>query len=278
MFYQRIMTAASPYAAWIREACADFPEHRHADIELHYCTKGSFRILLDQKETTVYRGELVLVPPMVSHSLPVQSESIGSVLTVVLGFSFLRESFSVFSGPRVRPLILTRDAVKSVPEELFSLLEETARTCHSCERIDELLLRGNLCRIFYHLATAIAPFAEETERAQRGAMKNIDSALDLIHHEYRSPLSVEQAAAVTGYSKSNFCKLFKEITGDTFHNALNRYRTEIAAELLTESDLSVAEISDTVGFSEQKTFCRVFRELRGLTPGSYRRLTVKNGT
>lgn len=277
MFYQRILTVSSPYAAWIRDASTSYPEHRHADIELHYCTEGSFRITLDKREHTVHKGELLLIPPMVSHELPSQEESDGRVLTAVLGFSFLREDFAAFSAPRNSYPILSSASCAADGGELFALLEETADACWRREPAVELLIRGNLYKIFYYLSS-YPTLPQERGRTRSAPLKNIDRALDLIHREYRSPLSVEKAAAVTGYSISNFCKVFREITGDTFHNALNKYRTEIAAELLVESELSVSEISETVGFSEQKTFCRVFKALKGLSPSTFRRLTAKNGT
>ena len=102
-------------------------------------------------------------------------------------------------------------------------------------------------------------------------MENIDKALDLIYYNYKEPLTVEYAARITGYSKSNFCKTFKKIVGESFHTTLNRQRIRCSLDLLSATDLSVAEISSEVGFSEAKAFCRVFRAIYGTTPGKYKR-------
>ena len=98
-----------------------------------------------------------------------------------------------------------------------------------------------------------------------------EKAIELIHYNYKEPLPIEYVAEITGYSKSNFCKIFKKVVGESFHRALNRRRVECAAGLLDVTNLSVAEISEEVGFSESKAFCRVFKAIYGITPGEYRR-------
>jgi len=81
---------------------------------------------------------------------------------------------------------------------------------------------------------------------------------------------VEDAAAVTGYGKSNFCKIFKNITGETFHDALNRRRVENACFYLRETAVTVTDIAPLTGFSDAKTLCRVFKAVTGMSPGQYR--------
>ena len=88
---------------------------------------------------------------------------------------------------------------------------------------------------------------------------NIKKALEMIYYDHSKPLTVDDAAEATGYGKSNFCKIFKMITGDTFHNVLNSQRVESACGLLSETNMSISEIAATVGFGETKSFCRIFR-------------------
>ena len=100
-------------------------------------------------------------------------------------------------------------------------------------------------------------------------IKNIEKALDLIFHRYSEKISVDLAAEITGYGKSNFCKIFKNTTGFSFHQYLNRYRIERSKFFLKHSDMPVFEIAETVGFSDSKTYCRVFKEITGFTPTQF---------
>ena len=137
----------------------------------------------------------------------------------------------------------------------------------------ELLLTAELYRVCACLLDEMpsAPQAQEPKAADLRTVANIERALELIYYDYRKALTVEAAAEATGYGKSNFCKIFKRITGAGFHQALNHRRVRVACGLLTETDLSIAEIATEVGFTEAKTFCRVFKEIEHATPGEYRR-------
>lgn len=81
-----------------------------------------------------------------------------------------------------------------------------------------------------------------------------------------------------GYSKSNFCKIFKRITGEPFHGVLNGYRIRIACDLLDKTDYSVERIAGEVGFADTKTFCRVFKSVMGVTAGRFRKKDKKCGS
>ena len=102
-------------------------------------------------------------------------------------------------------------------------------------------------------------------------IRKIDKALEQIYTSYYEPLSVEQVSASCGYSKSNFCKIFKSITGDTFHNTLNRHRVEIACDLLLSGELTVEAVAAKTGFADSKSFCRVFKRITGKTAMQYRK-------
>ena len=99
----------------------------------------------------------------------------------------------------------------------------------------------------------------------------IDKALEMLITEYSKPLTIESVSKKCGYSKSNFCKMFKIITGNTFHNTLNTRRVEIACTLLLNTDSNIEEIALTVGFPDSKSFCRVFKKIMSESPGNYRK-------
>ena len=99
----------------------------------------------------------------------------------------------------------------------------------------------------------------------------MNKTLELIHQRYQEPLTVEEAAAACGYGKSNFSKVFKNALGIGFHQYLINYRLENAKYLLTETKLSIYQISDMVGFSDPKIFCRVFKNNVGTSPAQFRK-------
>ena len=91
-----------------------------------------------------------------------------------------------------------------------------------------------------------------------------------INDHYAQKLTLNEVASVSGYSPTYFSKIFKEETGDSFKEFLNKLRIEKSKSLLLSNSSSVSEISSVVGFSDQSYFCKTFKRYTGTTPESFR--------
>ena len=268
MIYQKIFTVEKPYHIGIGRL-SEFPEHRHADFEFNFCVSGEFDIIIDKRVYHVKEGSTTFIPPMYSHAIPKQISD-RSVITLIVGMSLLKKHFSDFSRIATEPRVYELNtAVGMRARELFC---ECAEIKRSGDAYSELLLTGNVYKIMAYLFNVMA--GQGTGSALKSdyrKVENVEKAIELIHYNYKEPLTVEYVAELTGYSKSNFCKIFKKVVGEGFHQALNRRRVECAAALLLTSNMSVADISEEIGFNETKAFCRVFKSIYGISPGQYRK-------
>ena len=84
-------------------------------------------------------------------------------------------------------------------------------------------------------------------------------------------LSTAQLAGAVNLSESWFSMVFKNTTGMTPHQWQLTRRVDQARDLLLRTDISVADISDRLGFSDQAHLTRTFRQIVGETPASWRR-------
>jgi AraC family transcriptional regulator of arabinose operon len=84
-------------------------------------------------------------------------------------------------------------------------------------------------------------------------------------------VSVEELSAITHYHPNYFIRIFKNTTGLSPIQYMNRLRMEKARQLLTLSRLSVSEIAGRVGM-DLSYFSRMFKEHTGLTPSDYREM------
>lgn len=75
-----------------------------------------------------------------------------------------------------------------------------------------------------------------------------------VAHNYYRKLSVAEICAETGLNTEYASKLFKQETGQRLVEYVNCYRIKKAKSLLLESDLSVADIAEMVGFSSENYF------------------------
>lgn len=91
----------------------------------------------------------------------------------------------------------------------------------------------------------------------------IHKALRMIEKDYASRISQKDLASELGVSQEYFSYLFTKEIGESFVKFLKRYRIEIAQTLLVYGDVAKEDIAEKVGFSDEKYFHKVFREITG---------------
>jgi AraC-like DNA-binding protein len=92
------------------------------------------------------------------------------------------------------------------------------------------------------------------------------SVQDYLETHLERDLSIEELAAVAGYSAGHFHREFRRATGETPVQYLTRRRLETARLYLRQSGLPIREIAAAVGFSDPLYFSRVFRRHFGCSP------------
>lgn len=271
MLYQKLLTGDTPYHVSCSrvDSTRGFPEHRHPEAEFIYCFEGSFDIVIEKTRYTVSEGCLALVPPMACHAIP---DGNPPHITLVLeaGPYLLRRHFDLFSRASFTSPVVSIIGGKSEHARLRELFEETAELKALGDDCSELIITGNIYKICGIILSEFTKISDNTARDMK-AVSNIEKALELIARHYAEPITVDMAASLTGYGKSSFCKVFKSIVGETFHSVLNRRRVENACIYLGETNMPISEIATAVGFSDAKSFCRVFKSVTDKTPGEYRR-------
>ena len=92
-----------------------------------------------------------------------------------------------------------------------------------------------------------------------------------IRQNLHEPLTIEQLSRYAAYSPFHFIRIFKEQTGLSIVDTLNRMRILQAALLLEHTHRSAAEIAYDVGFHNYNHFINQFRKWLGTTPSAYRK-------
>ena len=98
----------------------------------------------------------------------------------------------------------------------------------------------------------------------RRVFKHIETALD-------GDTSLHRLAELAGLNPYHFAFAFRQSTGLPPHQYVLHRRGERAKELLTNPQLSLAEVGYAAGFASQAHFTTVFRRLLGTTPAAYRK-------
>lgn len=116
--------------------------------------------------------------------------------------------------------------------------------------------------------TAIRSISSETS----GRAELVDQVRTLVEDNiYNSELSVTFLADQVHLSVNYLRNIFKDSTGTSLSNYINSRKIDVICRLLVESDLTLTEINDKLGFSTRNYFYAFFKKHVGMTPGDYRK-------
>ena len=127
------------------------------------------------------------------------------------------------------------------------------------------LLAVHLIRI----ASALRSPARRTDGAL--PREKLHAVIEYIDENLDTDLTLAQMAAAVHLSAYHFARQFKAATGMPPHQYAVTRRVERAQQLLRKSDLSLADVAASAGFSDQSKLCAHFKRVVGLTPRQFRK-------
>ncbi len=93
----------------------------------------------------------------------------------------------------------------------------------------------------------------------------------LIRCTIETRLDLVSLAAAANYSPTHLIRIYREVFGETPSEHAARLRNKRALELVCNTDLSVCEIAESLGFESESAFCRAFKHAFGCTTTAARR-------
>jgi len=121
-------------------------------------------------------------------------------------------------------------------------------------------------------ASHLSLLAESMATVNQGAEpRSISKARNYIESHFREEMTLASVAHEAGMSESYFCRIFREKTGLTLTEYVNRYRVEMAKHELLKTERRVSEIAFEVGFQSLSQFNRSFAQIAGMSPTHWRK-------
>lgn len=91
-----------------------------------------------------------------------------------------------------------------------------------------------------------------------------------VRNNLSNDLDVESAADIVHMSKSYFSHLFKKETGISYIDYINQTRISKAQELLSNTNMRIGDVAESVGIGNSNYFSILFKKIVGVSPGDYR--------
>ena len=253
------------------------PKRTIDSYELISVTKGTLHIQSGSRSYHLTPGQFVLLPPDECHfgTRPSEGELsfywthfyFHSAQIVVCEESNASALFHEEERPRyILPETGTFSANSRVNVLFVQLLDLAKRlgalSLMQCSYAQSTLLLGltDECFFRHHLM-------QQGKKIPLG----IADLMEWLNLNYDTALSVGEIAEKFGYHPSYLSSVFKRYSGCAITEYLNRQRIRVAKNFLTTMPkLTLAEIGEQVGISDEKYFMRLFKRYEGITATAYR--------
>lgn len=118
-------------------------------------------------------------------------------------------------------------------------------------------------------------FKHELQQTNRYS-REVGFAVEYIRKHFSEKVTVERIAEELQISPGHLARAFKKETGVLMKKYINEFRIQKAVKLLSDTNMKVYEVAETVGISDYMYFTQVFRNVTGKSPTDVRRQNNKN--
>lgn len=233
----------------IGEQVADyvFSPHMHDQCEYIFVKKGTCFIYVNSERITLTEGEAFFIIPWQLHSIEGQK---GSEMYIV---TFSNEAIAFFDEHIDIDNCSTQPYIpnKNVNDTVFSQLVE-----QKCSSIIALCACANLI---------CDDFLKNNPQPKKSEKNGADSTIALhatkyMRTHYKEKLTLPQVAREVGTSASYLSRVLGQANSLGFSGYLDELRISYAQMLLRTTDLKIADIAKSAGYSNIRTFNRKFKE------------------
>lgn len=273
-------TADFPIACYhddLRAACV--PWHWHEELEAAVITQGSCVVTAGTEKYVLRAGDGFFVNTGILHgcwdtdqtgcrfhSLVFHPRLVGGSGDSVFYRKYL---MPVLQNHALEGLCLRRE--EPWQKEILQRIEDAWQFCAREEPGYEFRVRNALSELTLGLAVHLP----EQEKHSGGKVlrdgQRIKTMLRFIHDHYASELDTASIAASAAISESECLRCFHSAIGTTPIRYLRQYRIRMAEQLLSATQLRIADVSAGCGFPDVSYFTKTFREMKGCTPSDFRR-------
>lgn len=249
--------------------------HNHTYFQLIGFSEGKGCIIVEDKTYTIHAGQIYLIQPQQMHAVRASSQDPLKIMDI----KFSIQSQSLFEQLRKIDITLGQTYFKEFCICFNKIIQESMDHNSYYYKI--------ICNYLYEmLVHFIRNLNEESSQPQLSipkdltvkSYKGIDvyALIDYIRFNYSHIISLDDLSQFAHVNKTTLCNMFKELFFTTPIRYINGIRLDKAKELLLNTNMSVGEIADLVGFQSIHYFSRFFKEKEKCTPIEYRMCNKKS--
>ena len=246
--------------------------HSHTFYEIICCTSGSIQYLLGVDRFQIGRGDIIIIPPGISHR-PLLTQDMGQSYdryVIWLSKDFTEMAQHIFNssdqpGALGSALLRTADTRWEFLTKMFAA---GVREAEEQKPGWETAVIGNTLQLLVHLQRAMP---ETDVRPPAESSELLDRILAYIEQHLAEKITLPGVAKCFLVSESTVSHLFRQRMGVSFYRCvIQRRLIEAKARILAGDSLETA--AHAVGFNDYSAFYRMFKREYGISPTQYKLL------
>ncbi len=231
------------------------------DYLIHFILSGKGRYHVEDTRHCLEAGQGFLIEPDVLTFYQADPEEPWEYLWIGFNGTNVKEYLRDI-GLNSRQLIFCSDQADELKGTVLEMLKDTTSSISSQYK------RQGLLYSFFSILTKNISISLPLK--QNGENVYINRAVEYVRNNYFNVVRVGDIAKYVCVDRTYLYELFRRYLNVSPQEYLMNYRMTRAAELLTNTELTLEEIALSCGYQSAYSFGKVFKAKRGITPAKYR--------
>lgn len=245
-------------------------ENGSSEYILIYCVEGHGRIKIKSNTHTIIPNSYFIIPANIAHEYWADKQNPWSIYWIHFTGKTATDLFKKYCRKNSSKRDDFTPNVVELPFEeqrinYFNGFNSLLESGYSTEIIEYVNIS-----LWQLLASFIYNDFYSEIRHQNNGTYIVDSAIQYMQDHIDQSITVEELANHLNYSTSYLYSLFKKDTGYSPISYFNYLKVQEACKYLSFTDMSIKEISFTLGFTDPFYFSRLFKKMMNLSPTQYR--------
>ncbi len=257
------------YTDWVRSEM-----HWHYYSEILYIVSGSIRVICNDGETVLRKGDMCYLYPLQLHSIKADKACTEPVKYAVIKFNmytlgipqtYIRKMYDcfVYRTEETDFCIVIRsdkliDSMANIVQDIFEEYTEK-------QDMYMLAVQSGIYKMLIIMARQMKINGDFKHKRSDGDVY-FNHILEYIDAHSAEQIEVQDLAEMCNMSYSHFARSFKARYGRSCKEYILYIRLNKSQSMLLYSDYPVEYIAQENGFSDSSYFIRVYKKWRGITP------------
>ncbi len=253
--------------------------HHEKSMEIVEVTSGEVKFQIGTEIHEAVAGDFLFVPPLLVFRADAISEHAG--IRGMIFDSFILEANMEKFDSEVLYMFYLQSKNKMAPfkighpvyDILAKYMQDSYDEYVSKDVCYKLPIRANIYLMMTSLLRFYCGSKDESDKMVYHNVLRMRPVIEYISEHYCEKIYIEKLSDMINVSPDYFTKMFKDSIGKTPIEYINGLRVNEAMRRLSETECSMAEIAEGIGFCNPNYFHKIFKQYMDISPLAYRKST-----